>query len=350
MSLRHRLFATAFRAITATGADRWLAPLARGRGAILTLHHVRPFSGDAFAPNRLLEITPSFLDEVLGWLAARAIPVVTLDELWQRVAAPEPQGFAVALTFDDGYRDNIIHAQPILARHRAPWTLFVTADFADGVGQLWWLELEDAIRQLERVEVDPGGGTLTFDTATDAGKSTAFEALYWKLRALPEERMRALIGQLAHRAGVDGMALTRSLCLSWDELRAAGSDPLLTFGAHTLSHPMLRKHDLAIAQREIVESKLRIEFELARPVSHFAYPVGDVTSAGPREFALARSAGFDLAVTTRPGHVFGEHLAHPHALPRISLNGLHQNLDALAAMLSGLPFLALNRGRRVSVE
>ena len=60
------------------------------------------------------------------------------------------------------------------------------------------------------------------------------------------------------------------------------------------------------------------------PIRHFAYPVGDPGSAGPREFALALEAGFDSAVTTRPGHLFPEHLGHLHALPRVSLNGLFQ--------------------------
>jgi peptidoglycan/xylan/chitin deacetylase (PgdA/CDA1 family) len=84
-------------------------------------------------------------------------------------------------------------------------------------------------------------------------------------------------------------------------------------------------------------------------VRHLAYPVGDPTSAGAREFALAREAGFLTAVTTRPGHLFPEHAGHLHALPRVSLNGLHQTQGALRALLSGVPFWLWNRGRRVNV-
>ena len=65
---------------------------------------------------------------------------------------------------------------------------------------------------------------------------------------------------------------------------------------------------------------------------HLAYPVGDPGSAGVREFALAREAGFATAVTTRPGHLFAGHAAHLTALPRVSVNGLHQSEDAMRAL------------------
>jgi len=143
------------------------------------------------------------------------------------------------------------------------------------------------------------------------------------------------------------VALVERECLPWETLRALSGAPGVAIGAHSLTHPMLAKHDAETARREIAESKVRLEAELGRPVEHFAYPVGDPASAGPREFVAAREAGFLSAVTTRPGHLFPEHAGHLHALPRVSLNGLHQNEAALRALLSGLPFWLRNRGRRV---
>ena len=72
-------------------------------------------------------------------------------------------------------------------------------------------------------------------------------------------------------------------------------------------------------------------------------------SAGPREFSLARAAGFETAVTTRPGVLFADHLAHLTALPRISVNGLFQSRGDVAALLSGVPTALQNRGRRLNV-
>jgi peptidoglycan/xylan/chitin deacetylase (PgdA/CDA1 family) len=88
---------------------------------------------------------------------------------------------------------------------------------------------------------------------------------------------------------------------------------------------------------------------LGAPVRHLAYPVGDPTSAGPREFTMARDLGFRSAVTTRPGMLFPEHAQHLTALPRISVNGFFQNADAFDVLLSGVPFWLWNRGRRLNV-
>ena len=347
-SARHRLFEAGFRAASATGANRWLAPVARGLGLILTFHRVDPAPPAAFAPNRLLSISPDFLDATLAELAAAGFEIVGLDALPERLANPRATPFAV-LTFDDGYRDNVAHAAPVLRRHGAPWTLFVTADFADGRGRLWWVELERAVARLDRVRIPVGPGSLDLPARTPQEKARAFEALYRSLRAGPEARLLATIAALCREAGLAPGAAAAELCLDWDGLRALAQDPAVTFGAHTLSHPMLAKHDAGTAAREIAEGRARLEAELGRPVRHLSYPVGDPGSAGPREFALARELGFATAVTTRPGHLFADHAAHLHALPRVSVNGCHQSPAALRGLLSGVPFLAWNRGRRLNV-
>jgi peptidoglycan/xylan/chitin deacetylase (PgdA/CDA1 family) len=346
---RHRLFAAGFQAIGASRADRWLGPLARGCGVILTFHHVRPAQPREFAPNRLLEIKPDFLDVVLRTSRAEGFDIIGLDEVPSRVPPGQGTRPFVVLTFDDGYRDNAEHAAPILRRHGAPWTLFVTTNFAEGRGRLWWIELEKAIARLDRVSLALDGQGIELPARTAAEKQAAFDLLYWRLRAGPEEALLDTIGLLARSAGVDAAGMVRSLCLGWDELEMLGRDPNVTIGAHTVSHPMLAKHDEATVRREMAESKGLIERKLGRAVRHLSYPVGDAASATVREFRLAREAGFATAVTTRPGHLFPAHADHLHALPRVSVNGLFQSEAALRSLLSGVPFLAFNGGRRLNV-
>ena len=347
LSRRHRLFAAGFRAIAASRADLWLGPVARGRGVVLTFHHVRPGAPGAYAPNSLLTITPDFLDRTLRLVRARGFEIIGLDALPGRLARGGRP--FVVLTFDDGYRDNAEHAAPILRRHDAPWTLFVTSDFASGRGRLWWLELERAIRRLDRIRIVDGIDPIDLPARDAAEKSRAFEAVYRSLRTGPEARLLARIADLSAEAGFAPGTLAGELCLTWSELWDLGRDPGVTFGAHTISHPMLAKHDAATARREIAEGRTRVAAELGRSVIHLSYPVGDPTSAGGREFGLARDLGFATAVTTRPGHLFAAHAAHLHALPRVSVNGHHQTEAALSALLSGVPFLAWNRGRRLNV-
>ena len=84
-SLRHRAFSAGFRLLAAGRAERWLAPLARGAGVILMFHHVRPWRPRAFAPNRLLEITPAYLDHALGLVRAMGFDLIALDEASDRL-------------------------------------------------------------------------------------------------------------------------------------------------------------------------------------------------------------------------------------------------------------------------
>lgn len=348
MAGRYDLIHAGFATLHAARAHRWLRPLAQGLGVILTLHHVRPWTDQAFAPNRLLEVTPEFLDLAIRTIREQGFDLVSIDEALGRLDNPRiGRPFAV-LTFDDGYRDNAEHALPVLRRHGVPWTLYACTGCAQGHARLWWIELEEAIRRLDRVPFRSGAVTRILPAQTDAQKQAAYEAVYRELRRGSEEDLLATTGELADLAGLERGVLVAQRCLTVDELVALAAEPGLSVGAHTLSHPRLAMLTADAAARELRESRTILEGWLGRPVLDFAYPVGDRTSAAAREFALARDAGYRSAVTTRPGHVFADHREHPHALPRVSLNGHFQTREALLAMLSGAPFLLWNRGRRLS--
>jgi peptidoglycan/xylan/chitin deacetylase (PgdA/CDA1 family) len=348
--MRRKLIATGFRLIHASRLDRLMAPLTQGLGAILMFHHVRPWRARAFAPNRLLEIRPEFFEAVIVTLRRRQFDIVSLDEALARLAEPRrgARPFAV-LTFDDGYRDNREHALPILERHEAPFTLYVATGFAERRARLWWLELERALERADTIDIEIEGERINLPARTAVEKAAGFAALYQRLRRGREETLLATIGELAARHAVDGRALVEEECMSFDEIAAMAAGPLCTIGAHTLTHPMLAKHDAAFVREELGRSRDEIAARLGRPVSHVAYPVGDPTSAGPREFAIAREVGFASGVTTRPGMIFAEHGAHRTALPRLSINGLWQDVGYVEQLLSGVPFALWNGGRRLNV-
>jgi peptidoglycan/xylan/chitin deacetylase (PgdA/CDA1 family) len=340
MNLRHRVFDLAFRAIAMTGADHWAAPLARGKGMIVTLHRVCDLGHDPFQPNRILDITPDFLDAALAYIHERGIDFVTMDEAQARISAGDSR-FFVALTFDDGFRDTLDVALPILRKHRAPATVYCAPGFATRSASLWWVDLEEAIRKLPLIDARINGEIIRLPAQTAKQKAAAFEAVYWRLRTLPEPQLRATVAELAAEAGHDSAACVERLCLDWAGLAALAADPLITIGAHTVTHPRLTTLPEPQAKQEMLASRTELEDRLGAPVRHFAYPVGDASSAGQREYALASELGFATAVTTRPGHLHARHAAGLTALPRVSLNGLHQNHHALRALLSGLPFIGM---------
>jgi peptidoglycan/xylan/chitin deacetylase (PgdA/CDA1 family) len=347
MAIRDKIIGAGFAVLGASGLHRLAASATRGRGAILMFHHVRPWRPPTpgFAPNRLLEITPEFLDAVLGLVRRLGFEIVAMDEMLRRLDG-EPGAPFAALTFDDGYRDLTEHALPVLERHAAPFACYVATGFADRTARMWWLELEEALRRTEAVEWE--GKRL--ETVSPRQKMRAFATLYKALRAGPEERLLATVGELAALRDVDGAALVEALCLDWEAITALSRHPLATIGAHSVTHRMLAKWPANLARAEMLDSKRAIEDRIGSSVRHFAYPVGDAGSAGPREFALARAIGFASAVTTRPGMIFTEHRDHAAALPRLSINGEWQRERNVDVLLSGAPFALWNRGARISVD
>lgn len=336
------------RAFAVTRFDRLAAPYLAGRGVILTMHHVWRGRTMLFQPNRILEISPDFLQSVIRMIRAEGLDICHLDEVPTRLRQPGPK--FVVLTFDDGYRDNLTEALPVLKANNAPFALYLTPGFADGHIPLWWRDLEDVVSKAERLDVPFPEGVETFDCSTGDAKRASFEAVYWRLRRGPEQVLDEIIEQLCAGQGIDRLARLDQLCMTWPELQVMAREPLCTIGAHTMTHPMLAKHPEHVARAEIFDSKRRLEAEFNREIRHLSYPVGDAASAGVREFSIARAAGFETAVTTRPGVLFQDHANHLLALPRISLNGLFQTAGEVRTLLSGLPTALQNRFRRINVS
>jgi peptidoglycan/xylan/chitin deacetylase (PgdA/CDA1 family) len=331
-----------------SGGYQVMRPFVSGVGAILTFHHVRPARSDAFQPNHLLEVTPQFLNEVVATLRRRRIDIVSLDEVHRRLVEGDFSRRFAALTFDDGYRDNLEHALPILRRHEAPFTIFVPSAFADGKGELWWLVLERAIADNGAISFELDKCPHRFLCATPKAKAEAFDTVYWLLRNRDDERdLRRAVREIAFSCDIDIDAMCRELCMDWGELREIADDPLVTIGAHTVTHPMLRKATDESVRAEMKIGAERIAAMLGERAVHFSFPVGDPGSAGPREFAIAAELGFRTAVTTRPGVLFADHADHLTALPRISMNGEFQRRRYVDVLLSGAPTALMNGFRRV---
>ena len=130
------------------------------------------------------------------------------------------------------------------------------------------------------------------------------------------DRFFAAITPVWCEAGVDPSVVLDRDALSLEQARTLARDPLVTIGAHTITHARLARLAADEAAREIGDSRRRLQHALELDVRHFAYPFGGPNSCGLREFTMAREAGYHTAVTTRRGNVFQAHERHLHALPR----------------------------------
>lgn len=335
-----------------SGASHALRDVLGGIGAIFMLHHIRPGGGlkRGFDPNKGLEITPEFLDAVIDHAVRRGYELVNLEEAVRRVLGETASNSPFAVfTIDDGYRDNLVHAWPIFRKHDCPFTIFIAPAIADGRCEIWWRGLEAVIAGETHIYAEVEGKSFDLVTVSDADKQAAFEALYWPVRTMPEHRQRDWIREFCESRGVDLDAYCQAEAMGWDDLRLIAADPLCTIGAHTINHFALAKLPAGEAEQEAIESRDRIARELGRRPRFFAYPYGDETSAGARDFSLIAKAGFEAAVTTRKGVIFPAHKHHLTALPRVSLNGGFQKLRYVDVLLSGTAFALWNGFKRVNV-
>lgn len=333
----------------------------QGAGVVFMLHRVLPRAEDRredgkacrFSPNGGLAITPAFLDAAIALVKSQGFELIPLRDVPARLAAArggERQRPFACFTLDDGYRDNREHAWPVFRRHDAPFTIFVAPAYADGESELWWEVLEEVIRHHDEVHTcGLPDMPAVLHTRSAAGKQAAWDALYPIIRYMDEFQQRDFILHFAKRHGLDAHEQCRRLIMNWNELREMAADPLCSIGAHTMHHRALARLDEEEARYEMAASRARLEEELGQPARTLAYPYGDPDSAGPREFRLARELGFEVALTTRKGHLFPEHAEHLTALPRLSLNGYYQHVRYLDVLLSGLPFWLYNRFHRLNV-
>ncbi len=313
---------------------------ARGRGAIFTLHHVRPHTPRLAEPNRHLEITPEFLELAILQLKSDGYRFVALDEIPATLTSSNTGQPFAAFTLDDGFRDNAEHALPVFERHGVPFTIFVARGFAERSHTLWWETLDELVNNTSRFTLaDPSGGRTVFDIADRAAKIAAGDRIGATIGGPGESEAIAALDAAAVEADVDARMLADRLVMTPDELKAIASHPLASLGAHTVSHRALTFLDDAALAEELSSSADYVAALTGRRPTSFAYPYGDSRSVDARTAAAVSAAGFKLAVTTRPGTLRERSLDAPMQLPRISLNGFYQKPRYVSALASGIPFV-----------
>ena len=311
---------------------------ARGRGAIFTLHHVRPRKPLPLDANGHLEITPEFLDAAIRQLRIEGYRFVALDDIPRLLAAePEGQPFA-AFTLDDGYRDNAEHALPVFERHGVPFTVFVTKGFSERSHTLWWETAEALLNATGSFTIETDRGPKTHVVNSLAAKRAVCDLICDAICGPQESLAIARLDAAARSVGIDPVAIVAQQVMTAGELTTLARHPLANLGAHTLSHRALDFLTDAEALNELSGSADYVETLTGRRPTSFAYPYGDARSATSRIASLAARAGFALAVTTRAGTLDTTALASPMLLPRISLNGYYQKPRYVAALASGIPF------------
>jgi peptidoglycan/xylan/chitin deacetylase (PgdA/CDA1 family) len=343
-SMRQQLKTAALRATYYSGAHRLISRRYSGVGTIFVIHKVVTEKTDSLAT--WLTITVDFLDRVLALLKPRA-DFVRLDDVRERLTREEPAKAGrpfIALTFDDGFRDNLTLALPILRRHTVPATVYVPSGAPDRSLDPWPWRLEKAIRGLSELSLDLPELPRQLSLRTFDEKQAAFSLITEHVHSnIPANRH--LPELLLSKARVSDESLIAEQFASWDELRELASDRLVTIGGHTVTHPSLHDLEEDQAMAEIGNGRRRLEAQLDVAVAHFAYPYGARSNCGIREFALAERAGFVTGVTARDGNIFHQHRDHLMCLPRRGLCRSKEEISSPVLDLSGVPAALSSRWR-----
>jgi peptidoglycan/xylan/chitin deacetylase (PgdA/CDA1 family) len=266
----------------------------RGAASILTLHRFAGYGrtghdGAALARN-------------LEWLRRRRYRVVPVMELIDQLRNRRPiEPRTVAFTVDDGYIDFAEVGAPVFAKYDCPVTVFLITGFIDGGSWLWWDRVRYALERTRQVELEVmvGNATVRYNLGDLAGRVRGSRDLITRLKNLPNEAREGLQREVEARLEVPFPSTppVEFGPMTWDQVRrlaAAG----VTFGPHTITHPILSKTSDEQCRREILGSWERLTQQTAGTVPVFCWPNGDPASFGSREIRLAAEAGMVAALST----------------------------------------------------
>jgi peptidoglycan/xylan/chitin deacetylase (PgdA/CDA1 family) len=318
-----------FPALTGVRAKKTRGPApAAARGLVLLYHRI-----DATADVHTLGVPPDVFEAQLQWLRSEC-HVIPLEDLLSRRGDDLPDR-AVALTFDDGYEDNLRIAIPLLQRYQAEATFFLTTAGLNAPAEYWWDTLERLLLQRPTpatLDMTATGVPLVLETATAEQREVAHWRLHETLVHASLEQRNSAIASL--KAWADGGS-SRVRPLVADEIRELAQLPGVTIGSHTVNHLALPDNaDSRFA--EINDCQIELKRITGQPVELFAYPYGAVD----RETAalVRRSCRWGLSCDER---VLGDSFDAAR-VPRLDVKAW--STDEFARRVSRLFELAAVRG------
>jgi peptidoglycan/xylan/chitin deacetylase (PgdA/CDA1 family) len=294
------------------------------------------------------------LDEYLRLLAKRYHFVSLMDAVEMLQGRKPVQPYSMVLTFDDGYRNNLTHALPILRRHKVPATFFVPTGFADRARPFWFDRLDYVLQHasVHGREVKVGSFSIRLDASTRSALCQSYERLRRtakQLRIADGEFVRDM-EQLACRLEAEsGHALADiqsrddwSAIATWEQIQQVATDSV-TIGSHTVDHVRLARVEADIARDQLLRSKRDMEGRTGKPCLSLCYPNGDFTK---ETVHLARECGYLCALTAEEGlNSTGDDLM---TLKRINLPPDATSREVVAQACGLLQHLSRAKNRVVS--
>lgn len=304
----------------------------RPMGGVATVFVLHRFE---VAKARHASTSVGHLRKLLAYLRRNDYQLLSLDEVVRSFHGEGPPlRKAVAFTVDDGYLDQATVGAPTFAEFDCPVTIFLASGFLDGAVVPWWDVVQHAFERSTRreVRVTVGGTERSYALVTREDRFQAEMDFLARCKDATDGDRLAALEALAEAADVSPpeRPLPPDVPMSWEQARSLERTGV-TFGPHTVTHPILSKVSRDTAEHEITESWRRLQQELDHPVAVFCYPNGRAVDFGDREIAIARDIGMKGALTVddaqaEPGAGATDPDA-PYRISRVSFPA--RSLDAL---------------------
>lgn len=259
-------------ALDLTGCGRMLRATSSWEGLLVMNYHRIGNRHQSLLDRNLWSATDEDFDAQMAMIT-REFDVIGLNDL--DAVFTYRRGRFVMVTFDDGYLDNFTNAFPILKKYGVPATFFITTGFLDVPMVPWWDEIAWMVRTspLDGLDVNPWTTTpVPFDEPHREAAIGRLLAIYKRLSGSLTNDYLAFLGE-ALRSGRCPHQIADELWMKWDmirEMKAAG----MSFGGHTVTHPVLANLPADEQDQEIGECRKRLIAELGEPIDAFSYPVG----------------------------------------------------------------------------
>ncbi len=302
----------------------------RGKAAILAYHQVLPTDH----PTNYLKYNPSSVvtaarfEEQMKYLSGR-YQMISMDDLLAYLSSEESR-VGIAITFDDGYKDNLTYALPILEKYRIPATIYITTRFPEGNSNMWWYDLAEMCETKKEIVFKWRGKFYQWSLSSWEKKYRCFHEIHSLISDFSDNELNEFMTRIRQEKPSGEYA---EYCLTWDEIRSLQQHSLITIGSHTHSHLKLSRLNDEEVRKEIEGSKLLLESHLETKVEHFSYPYGTTAAFGMREVLILNNCDFKTAVTARCDCITGD--SNRLLLPRYGISN-RDSIDHLNIKLSGL--------------
>jgi len=291
--------------------------------------------------NKTLAITPKGLKKWITYFKDKGFEFVSMDELASKAKSGKRRAKYIALTIDDGYKDNLIFGLPIFEQLNVPVTIYVSSCFPNQEAVYWWYFLEDYVTSNSRIDLREIGINYYKTYSKDETK-----LVYDEVRELlrvsdynTHVRFAIEVCKIKNLSEIN-----RISSLTWEEVAELNKSPLVTIGGHTAHHLSLKHVPSKLLKKEIKDNKEELERVLGNKVIHFAYPYGSLDDTNSDVVSVLKELNYQTAVLNYPGSIF---LAtkNNYSIPRMGLSD-ETEVKRVVDLLNGkvhLDFIGLRK-------